>query len=83
VPVREPGSPSAARLKPAAIGNEGVAFIKHCVNYKLITRGRDMLATMVTVPETTGTFIELGTRAALISLPPWQTSARPSAGAAG
>ena len=38
-----------------------VAFEKHCVNYRFTARGRDMLATMVTVPEISGTFIELET----------------------
>ena len=36
-----------------------VAFEKHCVNYRFTARGRDMLATIVTVPEINGTFIEL------------------------
>jgi adenylate cyclase, class 2 len=40
-----------------------VAFGKRCVNYRFTTRGRDMLATMVTVPEIDGTFIELETMA--------------------
>jgi adenylate cyclase, class 2 len=40
-----------------------VAFEKRCVNYRFATRGRDMLATMVTVPEIDGTFIELETMA--------------------
>ena len=41
-----------------------VSFEKHCVNYRFSARGRDMLATMVTVPEIDGTFIELETMAA-------------------
>ena len=40
-----------------------VAFEKHCVNYRLTARDRDMLATVVTVPEISGTFIELETMA--------------------
>jgi len=38
-----------------------VAFEKHCANYRFTARGRDMLATVVTVPEIDGTFIELET----------------------
>jgi adenylate cyclase, class 2 len=40
-----------------------VAFEKHCVNYRFTARGRDLLATLVTVPEIDGTFIELETMA--------------------
>lgn len=40
-----------------------VAFEKRCVNHRFTVRGRDMLATMVTVPEIDGTFIELETMA--------------------
>ena len=40
-----------------------VAFEKRCVNYRFTARGRDMLATTVTVPEISGTFIELETMA--------------------
>jgi adenylate cyclase, class 2 len=40
-----------------------VSFEKHCVNYRFSAEGRDMLATMVTVPEIDGTFIELETMA--------------------
>ena len=40
-----------------------VAFEKHCVNYRFTAMGRDMLATMVTVPEIDGVFIELETLA--------------------
>jgi adenylate cyclase, class 2 len=40
-----------------------VAFEKRCVNYRFTARGRDMLATVVTVPEIGGTFIELETMA--------------------
>ncbi|MCW2919738.1 MAG: uncharacterized protein JWN52_7806 [Actinomycetia bacterium] len=36
-----------------------VAFEKHCANYRFTAAGRDMLATVVTVPEIDGTFIEL------------------------
>lgn len=40
-----------------------VAFEKQCVNYRFTAHGRDMLATVVTVPEISGTFIELETMA--------------------
>lgn len=40
-----------------------VKFEKQCTNYRFTARGRDMLATVVTVPETSGTFVELETRA--------------------
>ena len=36
-----------------------VAFEKHCTNYRFTARGRDMLATVVQVPELNGTFLEL------------------------
>lgn len=38
-----------------------VAFDKHCTNYRFRARGRDLLATVVTVPEINGTFLELET----------------------
>lgn len=40
-----------------------VVFEKHCANYRFTTKGRDMLATVVTVPEIDGTFVELETLA--------------------
>lgn len=40
-----------------------VAFEKRCVNYRFTARGCDMLAIVVTVPEISGTFIELETMA--------------------
>ena len=40
-----------------------VAFEKLCANYRFTAKGRDMLATMVTVPEIDGTFLELETLA--------------------
>lgn len=40
-----------------------VAFEKHCANYRFTAKGRDLLATMVTVPEIDGTFVELETLA--------------------
>src|SRR6266571_2378459 len=36
-----------------------VAFDKHCLNFRFAAHGRDILATLVTVPEIDGTFIEL------------------------
>ena len=46
-----------------ALGVEQIiAFEKRCVNYRFTARGRDLLATVVTVPELSGrTFIELET----------------------
>lgn len=38
-----------------------VKFEKHCTNYRFNMAGRDTLATVVTVPELDGTFIELET----------------------
>jgi adenylate cyclase class 2 len=40
-----------------------VEFEKRCVNYRFTARGRDMLATVVTVPEIDGTFLEMETQA--------------------
>ena len=40
-----------------------VAFEKHCTNYRFTARGRDMLATVVRVPELDGTFLEVETMA--------------------
>lgn len=41
---------------------EVIAFSKHCVNYRFDAHGREMLATVVQVPELAGrTFIELET----------------------
>ena len=41
-----------------------VAFEKRCSNYAFTARGRDMLATLVTVPELDGTFLEVETKTA-------------------
>lgn len=38
-----------------------VSFEKQCANYRFTAEGRDMLATVVTVPQIDGTFIELET----------------------
>lgn len=41
-----------------------VAFEKRCVNYRFTTQGRELTATVVTIPELAGqTFLELETRA--------------------
>ncbi|MFD0686826.1 class IV adenylate cyclase [Actinomadura fibrosa] len=42
---------------------EYVRLTKRCANYRFTTAGRDMLATIVTVPELDGTFVELETMA--------------------
>jgi adenylate cyclase class 2 len=53
-----------------ALGMEHVvAFVKHCANYRFTAKGRDMLATVVTVPEVDGVFIELETLAGEAELP--------------
>lgn len=38
-----------------------VGFEKHCINYRFVSEGRELLATLVTVPELDGTFIEMET----------------------
>lgn len=38
-----------------------ISFTKQCENYRFIAAGREMLATVVTVPEIDGTFLELET----------------------
>lgn len=40
-----------------------IAFEKRCVNYTFTSHGRKMLATLVTVPELDGTFLEVETLA--------------------
>ena len=40
-----------------------IEFEKHCRNYRFTAAGREMLATLVRVPEIGGTFIELETQA--------------------
>jgi adenylate cyclase, class 2 len=45
-----------------------VAFEKRCANYRFTAKGRDVLATMVTVPEIDGTFLELETLATMDDL---------------
>ncbi|MFI9507649.1 hypothetical protein [Nocardia sp. NPDC052566] len=36
-----------------------IAFQKHCTNYRFTAGGRELVATLVTVPELDGTFLEL------------------------
>ncbi len=40
-----------------------ISFEKHCINWRFQTEGRSMLATLVTVPELDGTFLEIETMA--------------------
>ncbi len=55
---------AVADLILRAVGLEHlVAFEKRCMNYRFTARDRDMLATLVTVPEIEGAFIELETMA--------------------
>ncbi|MET9292620.1 CYTH domain-containing protein [Streptomyces sp. NPDC003077] len=42
---------------------EAISFEKRCRNFEFVARGRAMIATLVRVPEITGTFIELETQA--------------------
>lgn len=54
--------PAVIDIVLRALGAEVlVAFEKRCTNYRFTAAGRDMLATVVTVPELDGTFIELET----------------------
>ncbi len=56
----EVGDPAVVDVLLRVLGLEVVvAFEKHCTNYRLSAEGRAMLATVVTVPELDGTFIEL------------------------
>jgi adenylate cyclase class 2 len=56
--------PAVADTILRALGMEHlVTFEKHCTNYRFTTQGRDLLATVVTVPEIHGTFLELETLA--------------------
>lgn len=55
-------NPAAIDVLLRGVGLEPVlAFEKHCVNYRFTAQDRDMLATMVNVPELDGTFLELET----------------------
>jgi adenylate cyclase, class 2 len=54
------GDPDAMDLVLLSLGyGHLVAFGKHCANYAFTARGRDMLATLVTVPELDRTFLEV------------------------
>jgi adenylate cyclase, class 2 len=54
--------PVAVGVLLAGVGLEVVVgFEKHCTNYRFSRQGRQLLATVVTVPELDGTFIELET----------------------
>lgn len=56
------GDPSAVDVMLRGLGLVHlVAFEKHCSNYRFAAMGRDMLATVVQVPELEGTFIEVET----------------------
>jgi adenylate cyclase, class 2 len=66
-PEHETGidSPSVVDIVLRGLGlGHLVTFEKHCTNYRFSANGRDMLATVVTVPELDGTFIELETMTA-------------------
>jgi len=52
------------RVLTALDAEEVIAFGKHCVNYRFTAWSRELLATVVTVPELAGqTFLELETMA--------------------
>lgn len=56
--------PSAVDVMLRGLGLECiVAFEKRCTNYRFTASGREMLATVVQVPELNGTFIEVETMA--------------------
>lgn len=58
----EVANPAAVDALLKGVGFEYlVSFEKHCTNYRFTAQGRDMLATVVTVPELDGTFLELET----------------------
>jgi adenylate cyclase class 2 len=58
----EVADPTVVETVLRALGAvEYVRLTKHCKNYRFTARGRDMLATMVTVPELDGTYVELET----------------------
>ncbi|GAA2004323.1 class IV adenylate cyclase [Catenulispora subtropica] len=57
--VADPDATAAILL---ALGYRAlVSFSKHCANHRMQRAGRDMLATVVTVPEIDGTFLEVET----------------------
>ncbi|MFI5536608.1 hypothetical protein ACIA5H_09480 [Nocardia sp. NPDC051900] len=47
-------------LADERLSSEG-CFEEHCIDYRFASGGRELLATLVTVPELDGTFIELET----------------------
>ncbi|MCX4784415.1 class IV adenylate cyclase [Streptomyces sp. NBC_01264] len=54
--------PEAVHAVVRGLGYEPViAFTKHCTNYTVTVRGRQMLATVVQVPEIDGVFVEVET----------------------
>jgi adenylate cyclase, class 2 len=56
--------PSAIDIMLRGLGLECIlTFEKHCTNYRFAASGRQMLATVVQVPELDGTFIEVETMA--------------------
>jgi adenylate cyclase, class 2 len=60
-PVGDAGAVDAILL---ALGfTHLVAFDKHCVNFTFTASGRPVLTTLATVPELTGTYIEIETTA--------------------
>ncbi len=56
-----------AQVLEAILRNLGyerlISFEKHCVNWRFEAEGRSMFATLVTVPELDGTFLEIETMA--------------------
>lgn len=60
----EVASPDAVDALLRGVGFEHlVSFEKRCTNYRFRAQGRDLLATVVTVPDLDGTFLELETMA--------------------
>lgn len=58
----EGASPAAVDCLLRGVGFEHlVSFEKHCTNYRFSAQDQDMLATVITVPELDGTFLELET----------------------
>jgi adenylate cyclase class 2 len=59
----EVGNPDVLAVVLARLGmTELVSFTKQCVNYTFAAGGRRLLATLVTVPELDGTFLEVETQ---------------------
>jgi adenylate cyclase, class 2 len=58
----EVASPAAVDSLLRGVGFQHlVSFEKYCTNYRFTAQGRNMLATVVTVPDLDGTFLELET----------------------